>query len=61
MSLAERVRLADDIVREFLVRRGFAAALDAFEEDRAADALQGLQARRIRLILISLPSLLSRR
>jgi len=38
-----RVALADEIVKEYLVRRGFVNALEAFERDTASDALQGFQ------------------
>jgi hypothetical protein len=41
--LEERVSLADEIVKEFLVRRGLVNTLGAFERDARRDALQGFK------------------
>ena len=40
MALATKVQLADDIVKEYLLRRGFASTFDAFESDQASDPLE---------------------
>ena len=41
--LEDRVSLADEIVKEYLVRRGLVNALAAFESDARCDALHGFQ------------------
>jgi len=39
--LSDRVELADEIVKEYLVRRGLVLTLDAFDRDAEKDPLQG--------------------
>lgn len=42
MALAGKVKLADEVVREYLLRCGLASTFDAFEEDCKHDPLEAV-------------------